>query len=150
MKQSLARESTSGNSRSSVRSARMGISGSILTADPTYGVTVRAVGSEDVHLLGLDVGSTRPGALTGTARIPRDPVKGRLPLHDEIVRHRLGPVLTPLRGDELDLDAIASLLDGWLAEAGLVADDLFAGGALVTGLAARRANADALAALVRE
>jgi ethanolamine utilization protein EutA len=102
-----------------------------------------------VHLLGLDVGSTTTSALTATARVARDPVQGRLRLHDEDVRHRLGPVLTPLDGEDLDLDAIAALLDGWLAAAGLDAADLFAGGALVTGLAARRANADGLVELIR-
>jgi len=103
-----------------------------------------------VHLLGLDVGSTTTSALTATARLARDPVEGRLALHDETVRHRLGPVMTPLRGEDLDLGAIERLLDGWLAEAGLAPSDVFAGGALVTGLAAQRANAGALAALVRE
>jgi ethanolamine utilization protein EutA len=103
-----------------------------------------------VHLLGFDVGSTTTSALTATARVARDPVEGRLTLHDRVVRHRLGPVLTPLDGEDLDLVAIAGLLDGWLAEAGLEPSDLFAGGALVTGLAARRANADGLIALVRE
>jgi ethanolamine utilization protein EutA len=102
-----------------------------------------------VHLLGLDVGSTTTSALAATARIARDPVQGRLALHDETVDHRFGPVLTPMRGEDLDLDAIAALLDGWLAEARLAPEDLFAGGALVTGLAARRSNAPRLAALVR-
>jgi ethanolamine utilization protein EutA len=104
---------------------------------------------DEVHLLGLDVGSTTTSALSATARVQRDPVQGRLALHEEVVRHRLGPVLTPLRGEELDLDAVAELLDGWLAEAGLRPQDLFAGGALVTGLAARRANAAGLVELVR-
>jgi ethanolamine utilization protein EutA len=103
-----------------------------------------------VRLLGLDVGSTTTSALTATARVARDPVQGRLRLDEEVVRHRLGPVLTPLRGEELDLDAIAALLDGWLEEADLRPADVFAGGALVTGLAARRANADGLVALIRE
>lgn len=104
----------------------------------------------EVALLGLDVGSTTTSALTATARLARDPVAGRLALHDRTVRHRLGPVLTPLRGDDLDLEAIVALIDGWLAEAGLDPAGVFAGGALVTGLAARRANADGLAAVVRE
>ena len=104
----------------------------------------------EVHLLGLDVGSTTTSALTATARVARDPVQGRLRLHDEVIRHRLGPVLTPLDGEELDLPAIAELLDGWLAEAGVDPAELFSAGALVTGLAARRSNADALVELVRD
>jgi ethanolamine utilization protein EutA len=104
----------------------------------------------EVHLLGLDVGSTTTSALTATARLVRDPVQERVRLRDEVVRHRLGPVLTPLHGEDLDLDAIATLLDGWLAEARLDPSELFAGGALVTGLAARRANAAGLVRLVRE
>jgi ethanolamine utilization protein EutA len=104
---------------------------------------------EAVHLLGLDIGSTTTSALTATARVARDPVQGRLALHDQVVRHRLGPVLTPLDGEDLDLPAIEGLLDGWLAEASLTPADVFAGGALVTGLAARRANAAGLVELVR-
>jgi ethanolamine utilization protein EutA len=91
----------------------------------------------EVALLGLDVGSTTTSALTATARLARDPVAGRLALHDRTVRHRLGPVLTPLRGDDLDLEAIAALVDGWLVEADLDPAAVFAGGALVTGFAAR-------------
>jgi hypothetical protein len=56
----------------------------------------------EVHLLGLDVGSTTTSALTATARVARDPVQGRLRLHDEAIRHRLGPVLTPLDAEDLD------------------------------------------------
>ena len=104
----------------------------------------------EVHLLGVDVGSTTTSALTATARLVRDPVEGRVRLHEEIVRHRLGPVLTPLHGDDLDLDAMAALLDGWLAAADLDPAEVFAGGALVTGLAARRANAAGLVRLIRQ
>ena len=41
-------------------------------------------------------------------------------------------------------------MDRWIAESGVRCQDLFAGGAIITGLAAKRVNADAIARLVGE
>ena len=100
-----------------------------------------------VTLLGLDFGSTTSGALVSTARVLQNGVTGRSELADLRTVHRAGPVFTPFAEGALDLAALARTLDGWLAQAG--AEPVWGGGALVTGLAARAANADALVALVR-
>jgi ethanolamine utilization protein EutA len=103
-----------------------------------------------VNLLGLDIGSTTSSALIAAARIGRDPISGRIDLIDADVVYRGEPVFTPFRGDRVDEPALGLLIDTWLAEAGVTPERLFAGGAIVTGLAARQSNAVALAKLVRE
>lgn len=67
--------------------------------------------------------------------------------------YRSEPVFTPFRGrelDELDEDALAVLLEGWFRASGVHPRELGAGGAIVTGLAARKRNAGTLLRLVRE
>lgn len=103
-----------------------------------------------VILLGLDIGSTTSSALLAAANIGSDPVSGRTDLIDTSVIYRGEPVFTPFRGDRIDEPALGLLIDTWLAEAGVTPERLFAGGAIVTGLAARQSNAAALSRLVRE
>jgi len=103
-----------------------------------------------VILLGLDIGSTTSSALLAAASIGSDPVSGRIDLIDASVIYRGEPVFTPFRGDRIDEPALGLLIDTWLAEAGVTPERLFAGGAIVTGLAARQSNATALSRLVRE
>ncbi|WP_437797432.1 ethanolamine ammonia-lyase reactivating factor EutA [Sorangium sp. So ce693] len=102
-----------------------------------------------VTLLGLDFGSTTSCAVAASATLTRAAGSGRVELGALEERYRSEMALTPFAGDALDLDAAAALLDRWLAEAGVAPGALFGGGAIVTGLAARRRNADALAALIR-
>ncbi|WP_437278555.1 ethanolamine ammonia-lyase reactivating factor EutA [Sorangium sp. So ce375] len=102
-----------------------------------------------VTLLGLDFGSTTSCAVAASATLTRAAGSGRVELGALEERYRSEMALTPLAGDALDLDAAAALLDRWLAEAGVAPGALFGGGAIITGLAARRSNADALAALIR-
>ncbi|MGK3968433.1 ethanolamine ammonia-lyase reactivating factor EutA [Sorangium sp. So ce1667] len=102
-----------------------------------------------VALLGLDFGSTTSCAVAASATLARAAGTGRVELGALEERYRSEMALTPLAGDALDLDAAAALLDRWLAEAGVEPGALFGGGAIITGLAARRRNADALAALIR-
>lgn len=78
--------------------------------------------------------------MAATAQVRASAASGRMEFQDVTVRQRAEPVFTPLRGEEPDLGAIGSLIDRWLAEAGLAPAEVFAGGAIVTGLAARRRN----------
>ncbi|WP_433932111.1 ethanolamine ammonia-lyase reactivating factor EutA [Sorangium cellulosum] len=102
-----------------------------------------------VTLLGLDFGSTTSCAVVAAAALTRAAGTGRVALGALEERYRSEMALTPLAGDALDLDAAAALLDRWLAEGGVEPGALFGGGAIITGLAARRPNADALARLIR-
>jgi ethanolamine utilization protein EutA len=65
-----------------------------------------------------------------------------------MVRFQPDPVFTPHIGDRIDEAALASRIDAWLSEASVAPQDLFATGCLITGLAASRRNAAAIAALV--
>jgi ethanolamine utilization protein EutA len=101
-----------------------------------------------VHLIGLDFGSTTSSAMLAAARIGVNSATGRMEFGRPSILYRPEPVFTPFRGDELNLERIEELIDGWLAASELPIDEIFAGGAIITGLAARRRNAAQLAALV--
>lgn len=59
-------------------------------------------------------------------------------------------VFTPFLGDRIDDVRIGELIDAWLAAAGARQSEIAGGGAIITGLCARRANAADLAALIRD
>ena len=100
-------------------------------------------------LIGLDVGTTTTSLIAASAQWTKNCVTGRNELgHVESI-FRPEPVFTPFRGETLDVDAIDRQLEGWLAEARINPGSISAGGALVTGLAARSANSKAVARLVR-
>jgi ethanolamine utilization protein EutA len=102
-----------------------------------------------VQLVGLDFGSTTSSAMTATARI-RASASGRLEVAEPAVAYRSDPVFTPFADDEtIDLARVETLLDGWLEASALRPGDVFAGGAIVTGLAAERRNAGKLSELVQ-
>jgi ethanolamine utilization protein EutA len=102
-----------------------------------------------VQLVGLDFGSTTSSAMTATARI-RASASGRLEVAEPAVGYRSDPVFTPFADDEtIDLPRVEALLDAWLEASALRPADVFAGGAIVTGLAAERRNAPKLAELVQ-
>ncbi|QLF93099.1 ethanolamine ammonia-lyase reactivating factor EutA [Pseudomonas sp. ABC1] len=103
-----------------------------------------------VLLLGLDFGSTTSSALVAQASISSHCVTGRMALQDPRVLYRGEPVFTPFDHGSIDLDAVRGLITTWLDEAGVSADALFSGGVIITGLAAQRHNAQALAELVGE
>ncbi|MEO7331225.1 MAG: ethanolamine ammonia-lyase reactivating factor EutA, partial [Minicystis sp.] len=58
-------------------------------------------------------------------------------------------VFTPFIDERIDLRRIEALLDDWLQAAGARPEEIVGGGAIITGLCARRSNAGALAQLVR-
>src|SRR4051794_9334377 len=103
-----------------------------------------------VQLLGLDFGTTTSSAVVATASLVRSAVTGRMELTDVRERHRSAITFTPLDADDrLDVVRLEKCLDEWLAAGGVTPEDLFGGGALLTGLTAQKDNAAALVALIR-
>ncbi|MGE8411580.1 MAG: ethanolamine ammonia-lyase reactivating factor EutA [Pseudomonas sp.] len=105
-------------------------------------------GGAPVLLLGLDFGSTTSSALIAQASLSSHCVTGRMALNEPRVLFRGDPVFTPFRNEIIDEDAIGNLIQDWLEQAGIDSRSLFSGGVIITGLAARRHNAQALANLV--
>lgn len=105
-------------------------------------------GARDVLLLGLDFGSTTSSLLLASARLEAGGAGGRSALGTPVARFQPDPVFTPYRAEVIDELALAKQIDAWLAHAGVDPEELFATGCLVTGLAASRSNAAAIAALV--
>ena len=106
--------------------------------------------SSEVILVGLDVGTTTSSAVVAVAQLTQRALCARWEITNIHERYRSEMEFTPLDGDQLDVGALAALLDSWLAAGQVRADDIFGGGALVTGLAAQRANAQAVVQLVRQ
>ena len=103
-------------------------------------------------LVGLDFGTTTSSALVAEGLVRRNAVTGRMELSVTRETFRSPLMFTPLDGDRLDLAAILRLVDGWLARGGIVPGhaDVGGGGALLTGLTARRENASGLVAAIRK
>lgn len=103
-----------------------------------------------VTLIGLDFGTTTSSAVVATASLSQSGVTGRNELSQLCERYRSEMVFTPLdENDHLDDRELERLLDTWLAAGQVRRQDLFGGGALLTGLTARRRNASAVVQLVR-
>ena len=102
-------------------------------------------------LVGLDFGTTTSSALAAEATVRRNAVTGRMELTVIRETFRSPLVFTPLDGDVLDLAATLRLVDDWLNRAGVIpgTTDIGGGGALLTGLTARRENATGLVAAIR-
>jgi len=102
-------------------------------------------------LVGLDFGTTTSSALVAEGLVRRNVVTGRMELTVTRETYRSPLVFTPLDGDRLDLAATLRLVDDWLAKGGIVpgVTDIGGGGALLTGLSARRENATGLVAAIR-
>jgi len=105
--------------------------------------------SERVTLVGLDFGTTTSSAVIADASLQRNAVTGRTELSDVRERFRSEMVFTPLDDDRLDVAAAETHLDAWLSAGAVRSEDVFGGGALLTGLTAKRENADVLVDLIR-
>lgn len=103
-------------------------------------------------LVGLDFGTTTSSALVAEAVVRRNAVTGRMELSLTRETFRSPLVFTPLENDRLDLAATLRLVDDWLARGGIAPGhaDVGGGGALLTGLTARRENAGGLVAAIRQ
>ena len=101
-------------------------------------------------LVGFDFGSTTSSAMLAEAKVLRNCVTGRMELGELATVYRGEPVFTPFVGEDLDEACLADQLDAWLAASGAKAEEIHSGGAIVTGLAARAANAAVVGRLVRD
>lgn len=106
--------------------------------------------AETVLLLGLDIGSTTSSMLIANARLERGARGTVLRCRTEDVLYRPAPDFTPFHDEGLDEQAFGTLLDRWLDASGVVVDEVFTGGVLVTGLAAQAGNLDRVERLVTE
>ncbi|MFO1435399.1 MAG: ethanolamine ammonia-lyase reactivating factor EutA [Gammaproteobacteria bacterium] len=106
--------------------------------------------SEKVRLLGLDIGSTTSSALVAEARIGASSVSGRMQLETPRTLFRSPTAFTPFDDDDIDAEALAKLLDEWLIAGHVGQQRIFAGGAIITGLAAQARNARIIAKLIRD
>lgn len=100
-----------------------------------------------VTLVGIDCGSTTTSAVVARARLAQS-AGGQCEMSAFSESFRSPVVFTPFVGEMLDERRMAKLLDGWFREAQLTPADIFGGGALITGLAARRSNANAIRQLI--
>src|SRR4051794_1659781 len=103
-----------------------------------------------IKLLGLDFGTTTSSAVVASARLMRNSVTGRTELDQVQERYRSELVFTPLHGESLDVGRLEMYLDGWLAAGEVQAEEIFGGGALLTGLTAQRDNASVLVRIIRQ
>jgi ethanolamine utilization protein EutA len=97
-----------------------------------------------IKLIGLDFGTTTSSAIIATAQLAHNVVTGRSEITQVIECYRSDMIFTPVAGDLLDLKRLTPYLDDWLQEAAVLPGDLFGGGAILTGLTAQKANAEAL------
>jgi ethanolamine utilization protein EutA len=100
-----------------------------------------------VLLVGLDFGSTTSSAVVASAEVTCNCATGRRELSRIEQEYVSDAVFTPLIDERLDEVKLAGYLNRWLER--VDPTRLFGGGAVVTGLAAERANAAALAQIVR-
>lgn len=106
--------------------------------------------NSSVLLLGLDFGSTTSSALVARSHILTNSITGNMELGDIKIIFRSEIVLTPFINDHIDEKKVTQLLDLWFEECGYQAEDFFAGGVIITGLAARQKNAEFLAKLIED
>lgn len=106
--------------------------------------------SRQVKLIGLDFGSTTSSAIVAKAHVGRNCITGRMELGQPEILYRATPVFTPFSDGVIDEQQIEVYIDQWLAQSNTELTEIFAGGAIITGLAALRSNAQPLAKLVSE
>jgi ethanolamine utilization protein EutA len=102
-----------------------------------------------VKLVGLDFGTTTSSAVVASARLLANSVTGRKELTQISETYRSDILFTPYAGNRLDETKLAEYLDSWLDAGSVQPGEVFGGGALLTGLAAQKENADTLRQLVR-
>jgi ethanolamine utilization protein EutA len=102
--------------------------------------------TQTIKLVGLDCGSTTTNAVVAAARLTTGAL-GRVEITDMEAIFRSEMVFTPLDGERIDAARLEAQLDHWLVSAGTKPEEIFGGGALITGLAAQRSNARSIAAM---
>lgn len=104
--------------------------------------------SSRVTMIGLDFGTTTSSAMVATACVGLSSTTGRMELGSPQVVYRSDPIFTPFIDKSIDTVCLYNHVDRWIAESGIPANTFFAGGVIITGLAARQTNASELARLV--
>ncbi|MFT5702251.1 MAG: ethanolamine utilization protein EutA [Desulforhopalus sp.] len=103
-----------------------------------------------VTMIGLDFGSTTSSAIVAHALVARSSATGRMTFGAPEIRYRSEPVFTPFKNNQIDETLLQEYLDQWLQESGIVPEQLFAGGAIITGLATEADNAGRITQLVKK
>ncbi len=103
--------------------------------------------TRSIKLVGLDCGSTTTSAVVASARLTSGAL-GRVEITDLEPLYHSEMVFTPFVQDRIDAARLARYFDDWLAAAQVAAQEIFGGGALITGLAAQTANAGEVARLI--
>ncbi len=105
--------------------------------------------SESVTLVGFDIGSTTLRAGFAEAKIVRNAGARGSEFGQLEERAHSEPTLTPFVGNDLDGKKIIAWIDHCFEAAHIAPSDLFGGGGLLTGLAARAPNAQVVAQALR-
>ena len=103
-----------------------------------------------VTMVGLDFGSTTSSAIVARARVARSSATGRMTFGSPEIQYRSEPVFTPFEEGKIDESVLQAYLDGWLQESGIRPEQLFSGGAIITGLATEAENAGRITKLVKK
>jgi ethanolamine utilization protein EutA len=106
--------------------------------------------TRQVTMIGLDFGSTTSSAMVARACVGLSSSTGRMELGSPQVIYRSEPIFTPFHDENIDITCLNDHIDQWIKESGVSTKTIFAGGVIITGLAARQANASELARLVGE
>ncbi len=105
--------------------------------------------TESVTLVGFDIGTTTTRAAFVDAHVANNAGSKRVEMGG--FHHRPGgkTIMTPFVEGRLDVQALTNFFDDSFVEAGISPADVFGGGALFTGLAARAPNARTVADVLR-
>ena len=105
---------------------------------------------QTIRLLGLDFGSTTSSALVAEAHVVANCVTGHMELGNIRIIFRSDVLFTPFANNQIDEKQVIAYIDQWLAQSGLNETPFFAGGVIITGLAARQNNAERLSKIIDE
>ena len=103
--------------------------------------------SRAIKLVGLDCGSTTTSAVVAAARLSQGALaRTEITAIEQVFRSPV--IFTPFDGEQIDAARLERHLNEWLAAAHIKPEEIFGGGALITGLAAQRSNALAVTRLI--
>jgi len=105
--------------------------------------------SSHVTLVGLDFGSTTSSAMLASAPLVCHSSTGRMAFGSPEIIYRSELVFTPFQNTRMDLDRLSRYLDYWIRESNTSPEEIFSGGAIITGLAAEQSNAKDITKLIR-
>ena len=104
---------------------------------------------KNVRLVGLDFGTTTSSCVVASATLTHNAVSGRQELTGIREDYRSDLVFTPFEEHGLDECRLQKYLDAWLTAGNVRPEEIFGGGGLLTGLAAREQNSAVLVELIR-